>query len=240
MKIEKINDNQIRCTLTREDLDNRRIKLSELAYGTDKAKTLFREMMRQANFEFGFEAENTPLMIEAIPVSAESIVLVITKVDDPEELDTRFARFAPSITEESSRASGEENIPTEVLDLFKKLKDSAPPREAGAKAVGNTLRKDTRRLSRVFAFRTLPGVMQVCSLLAPNFTGESVLFKDASANQYLLLVQGDPETPELFDKTCNILSEYGSVQRSLSANVDYLKEQFEIIVATDAVHALGR
>ena len=30
MKIEKVNDNQIRCTLTREDLDSRHMKLSEL------------------------------------------------------------------------------------------------------------------------------------------------------------------------------------------------------------------
>ena len=31
MKIEKVNDNQIRCTLTKEDLADRQLKLSELA-----------------------------------------------------------------------------------------------------------------------------------------------------------------------------------------------------------------
>ena len=35
MKIEKVNDNQIRCTLTKEDLADRQLKLSELAYGTE-------------------------------------------------------------------------------------------------------------------------------------------------------------------------------------------------------------
>ena len=34
-------------------------------------------------------------MIEAIPVSADSIILIISKEDDPEELDTRFSRFTP-------------------------------------------------------------------------------------------------------------------------------------------------
>ena len=71
MKIEKINENQIRCTLTKSDLEERHIRLSELAYGSDKAKDLFRDMMQQANTEFGFEADNIPLMIEAIPVSAD-------------------------------------------------------------------------------------------------------------------------------------------------------------------------
>ena len=48
MKIEKLNENQIRCTLTHADLAARHLKLSELAYGTEKAKSLFRDMMQQA------------------------------------------------------------------------------------------------------------------------------------------------------------------------------------------------
>ncbi len=93
MKIERISENQIRCTLNREDLEEKEIRLSELAYGTDKAKELFRDMMQQAQIELGFEADETPLMIEAIPVNPDCLILVITKVSDPEELDTRFSRF---------------------------------------------------------------------------------------------------------------------------------------------------
>ena len=120
MKIEKINDNQIRCTLTREDLENHQIRISELAYGTDKAKKLFRDMMQQAQIQFGFEADNIPLMIEAIPVSTESIILIITKVEDPEELDTRFSKFAPFKGKEQSNTielDGADNI----IDIFQKL-----------------------------------------------------------------------------------------------------------------------
>ncbi len=45
MRIEKINDNQIRCTLNKKDLSDRELRISELAYGTDKAKALFRDMV---------------------------------------------------------------------------------------------------------------------------------------------------------------------------------------------------
>ena len=38
MKIERLNENQIRCTLNKEDLADRQIRISELAYGSDKAK----------------------------------------------------------------------------------------------------------------------------------------------------------------------------------------------------------
>ncbi len=129
MKIEKVNENQIRCTLTREDLADRQLKLSELAYGTEKAKTLFRDMMQQAAYECGFEAEDIPLMIEAIPLSADTIILIITKVEYPEELDTRFSQFAPGEPEDEAKEeyAGEENDKVfeaagadDILDLVRK------------------------------------------------------------------------------------------------------------------------
>lgn len=62
MKIERINENQIRCTLTSFDLSVRNLNLGELAYGSEKARKLFREMIQKASNEVGFEAEDIPLM----------------------------------------------------------------------------------------------------------------------------------------------------------------------------------
>ena len=54
MKIERISDNQIRCTLNKEDLEGKETLLSELAFGSEKAKGLFRELMNKAATELGF------------------------------------------------------------------------------------------------------------------------------------------------------------------------------------------
>lgn len=94
LKIERLSENQIRCTLNKADLADKELKISELAYGTAKAKELFKEMMQQASIELGFEVDDIPLMIEAIPVSPDCLILIVTKVEDPEELDTRFSRFS--------------------------------------------------------------------------------------------------------------------------------------------------
>ena len=50
MKIERINENQIRCTLSSQDLSTRNLNLGELAYGSEKARNLFREMTRVCHF----------------------------------------------------------------------------------------------------------------------------------------------------------------------------------------------
>lgn len=121
MKIEKINENQIKCTLNKNDLASRQIKVSELAYGTEKAKLLFRDMMQQAATEFGFHAEDLPLMIEAIPIPGDSIILIITKVEDPEELDTRFSNFSPDIANDNEY--DEDTLDDEYMDDMEYIED---------------------------------------------------------------------------------------------------------------------
>ncbi len=238
MKIEKVNENQIRCTLTREDLVSRELKISELAYGTEKAKNLFRDMMRQANFEFGFEAEDIPLMIEAIPLNAECIVLIVTKVEDPEELDTRFSRFAPSVTEDFET----ENIstdyagaaPDEVLDLFRRIQTDGSP-EASSE---ENSQADSER-SRLFMMDSLQQVMNVAAVIAGHYQGLSSLYKDGRTGSYLLLLTQGPQDSADFDRTCNIASEYGSIQHTASASSTFLAEHCEALIADGAIQALG-
>ena len=62
MRIEKVNDHQIRCTLTKADLAERELKSSELAYGTEKAKSLLKYTTKNAGYIMdicGFTSENT-------------------------------------------------------------------------------------------------------------------------------------------------------------------------------------
>lgn len=229
MKIEKINDNQIRCTLTKEDLASRQLKLSELAYGTEKAKRLFREMMQQANFEFGFEAEDIPLMIEAIPMNAECVVLLITKVEDPEELDTRFARFSPS-SEEQEDEEEYDGYPEEIADSMPPFFDQHQKEDVSA--------ADTAKGTRIFMFRTLSEVMNCAKQIGKTCPCPTALFKDPKDNGYLLTLNKGEASPEHYAKLCSILSEYGKVSRS-TISESFLREHCEVILASDAIQSLS-
>lgn len=265
MKIEKVNDHQIRCTLTREDLADRELKLSELAYGTEKAKDLFRDMMQQASFEFGFEAEDIPLMIEAIPLNSECIVLIITKVEDPEELDTRFSKFAPSVHGDSdtvddlldSIAEGADD----VLDLFKKIQNrhassgtSSAEEESASKGESDTaadrqsfknaLQKKLEatapdaELTKIYLFRSLHEITRLAGILSGCYKGSNSLYKTKDGF-YMLVVSKNEHTPIEFNKICNILSEYGSVTRSVPASEAYLEEHYEPIIKKRALQSLS-
>lgn len=241
MKIEKLNDNQIRCTLTKEDLASRQLKISELAYGTEKAKSLFRDMMRQANFEFGFEAEDIPLMIEAVPLNGECIVLIITKVEDPEELDTRFSRFAPSVMEEGDEDEEEDYTSSaEMRDLFRQIQETKKSTASDSKpAASESGQKEERNRTRIFVLDSLQSVMNAAQITAACYEGLSSLYKDERSGKYLLvLTQGDGSQTS-FDRVCNIISEYGSLLRTLPAGSTFLKEHYEALIFEKALQALG-
>lgn len=239
MKIEKINENQIRCTLTKQDLENHQVRLSELAYGTDKAKRLFRDMMQQAQLQFGFEADNIPLMIEAIPVNTDSIILIITKVEDPEELDTRFSKFAPFKRAEQTaplELDGADNI----IDMFqkimengakrsKKTEDTVMPSSPDDKKIPASEEQIPINIMRLYTFRTLDDAIDAAHGLKGFFTGENTLYKDSSTGDYQLVLHQSSCPPEDFNKVCNILSEYGTGKAFTPAGEARFREHGELI-----------
>ena len=241
MKIEKVNDHQIRCTLTREDLASRRLKMSELAYGSEKAKDLFRDMMEMANDEYGFEADNIPLMIEAIPVSGECIVLVITKVEDPEELDTRFSKFAPSISDDSDEdASDESDFSTDALnisDLFKRFKEAGAPSKEQVKT--EAAKKDLPFSKMSFSFESMEALINASSRITKVFAGSSSLYRNTSTGMYLLIIKKEKMDTADFIPVCNMLGEFGTIIRCHSISEGYLNEHYEVIIPHDAIEMLA-
>lgn len=253
MKIEKINENQIRCTLTKNDLADRELKISELAYGSDKAKMLFKDMMEQASYECGFEADDIPLMIEAVPISAECIVLTITKVEDPEELDTRFSKFAPSVHEEAMGDSDIDDITDEVMNLFQKVQDA----ESGlfsdvsrTEKLSDTVREKPssekavlslpeKPLSRVYRFSSLNHVIRLAHAVANIPLGYNSLYKDNASGDYRLVINSEHVSVENFNKLHNTFSEYGYLLKTAPGKDAYLMEHFEPICLDHALQSLA-
>ena len=236
---------------------DRELKISELAYGTEKAKNLFRDMMQQASYEFGFDADDIPLMIEAIPLNSECIVLVITKVEDPEELDTRFSKFAPSVHNEYEEEDLGNTLDTmlqslsegadDVLDLFKKIHDGHLA-EATTEALNNAektkLKPNTKQaanidLTRIYGFESLNQVTRLAHILAQHYNGKNSLYKNEKTSGYMLVVTQSDHTPEEFNKICNMLSEYGNPEKIASASEAYMEEHFEPVIKDKAIQALS-
>ena len=234
MKIERISENKIRCTLNRSDLSARQLTLRELAYGTEKARLLFREMIQRAMAEVGFEVEDIPLMIEAIPLASEGIMLIITKIDDPEELDTRFAKFTPSGRWEPASSEADEEeldlpLPSQmsgVLEALNRYAEGQQPENAGG-------------CVRCFRFSGLEPVIEAAHALRGQALGASALYKAGDGAFYLTLSSAGQDTPA-FQQVCNLLSEYGSLLRSGEGTPLYYQEHYETLLSEKALESLAQ
>ena len=239
MKLERVNENQIKCTLSRADLVDRQINLNELAYGSEKARSLFREMLNRASYELDFNADDIPLMIEAIPMAEDSIVLLITKMEDPEELDTRFAKFAPGNIEELDLDEPDNSQQTkeafsradEILDAFKKNSELMKEMEETESSD-----ESSRDLSRIFSFRDLDTVIEAAHAVSPSYTGDNALYKNETDGRFYLSVHKTSHTPESFNQLCNVLSEYGSIVGTTPlATEAYLEEHETILIGARSI-----
>lgn len=85
MKIEKINENKIKVTISLSDLRARNIDLNSLNYNSPAAQELFWDMMEQAENKFGFRAADAHLCIEAVSDDDESFNIFITRVSQSED-----------------------------------------------------------------------------------------------------------------------------------------------------------
>ena len=282
MKLEKISDTQIRCTLSKEDLTQRQLQLSELAYGSEKAKELFRDMMQQASIELGFEADNIPLMIEAIPISNDCLVLVVTKVEDPDELDTRFSRFSKinmddTFDEDFSDADDSDFDEIDFLDNDEDMNDEplsfntpddfepaesdkadtskshsaiddaldliAPFTQAIAQAKKEAMRKKkegsvSTQDCQYYSFQNFSQAAQLGSFLSPFYEGESSLYKDATSNNYYMILRKADSPEDTFHRACNIAADFGVRISASYATPAYFREHYQTILAENAVEML--
>jgi adapter protein MecA 1/2 len=237
--------------LNKSDLIDRELRISELAYGTEKAKALFRDMIQQAFYEFGFEVDDIPLMIEAIPVSTECLILVITKVEDPDELDTRFSKFSSFNVHENEEKDepDEDAYADEIINSFdddlsedteenskdimetSEMPESAVTEKSGVNSSSN--------LTKIYSFRSLQEVTDLAYILLGTYNGSNTLYKNPVTSTYYLVISKSDHTPEEFNKICNIISEYGKTERSTYASSTYYDEHFEVIVKNYALQILS-
>lgn len=245
MRISRVNDNQIKAVLTRQDLAARNIRLSEFVYGSAKAKELFNELVMKANLELGFNVENdAPLMVEAIPMGKEdnSLMLLISKVEYPEELDMKYSDF----TEADENASGfseymDEETPSIGASFLEKLKAAMTVQASNLEGDAEPLEEvvDTEGFTRLFAFNKLDDVMRLAAIVEPIHEGASSLYRDEEENVYYLVVQGKGCRAENFNKVCNILSEYSLQLKYMRSGEAFFKEHLKLIRADDALEVLG-
>ena len=214
MKIEKINDNQIRCILTQSDLLQRHLNLRALSAGGGEAQALVREMLAQSSEELGFEPNEYPLLIEASPAGNGDLALTITKVNSPDELP--LAAQAEQII----------RVLQHVVKLSKEKNAEQPPLPEPDPLA-------------VFCFDARRPLLLPPTLKKDPVGVHTALFLAPKTDTFYLTVSASARHKEAFANLCHLLSEYG---RSLPANAStkaYFEEHYRTVYRRNALAGIA-
>ena len=213
MKIERISENQLKLTLTKDDLKERDIKLEDLISPSEKTQKLFRDIMEQALDEEDFVSENTPLMVEAVPMGTEGIMIIVTKVNNKDKKGNTAA------------------------DLLQQAQETRRWKKKPLDTLEHAEEKNSDIL--IYSFPELDDVIRVSLRLDGGFKGESSVYKNDG--KYFLVLQGDTYTAEeSSDELELVLKEYGQKHVSTPLAKYYLLEHGETIIAEKALKALAK
>ncbi|MEY8319807.1 adaptor protein MecA [Lachnospiraceae bacterium 46-61] len=212
MKIEKINESQIKLILTQADLSERNIKLEDLTIPSEKTQELFHDIMETALEEYDFISENTPLMVEAVPVGLDSIMIIVTKID----------------------SKSQESISAKILSQQKDLR-----RFKRKSLVFQEGESDKNSDILIYSFAKLDDVIDFSLRIADTYHDASSLYK--LYDRYFIVLQikqdGDENKSEELEL---ILGEYGQKHVSVQLSKYYLIEHGETIIENKAITLLSK
>ena len=211
MKIERISENQLKLTLTKDDLKERDIKLEDLITPSEKTQKLFRDIMEQALDEEDFVSENTSLMVEAVPMGTEGIMIIVTKVNNKD------GKKPSDLLQQAQEMRRWKKKPLDTLEHAEEQNSDI----------------------LIYSFPELDDVIHVSLRLDGAFKGDSAVYK--KEGKYFLVLQGDTYTAEESSADLElILKEYGQKHVSTPLAKYYLLEHGETLIADKAVKALAK
>ena len=125
MKIEKLTDNKIRIILNIDDLAKKNIDVHTLIKNNDISQKLFRKILRQAQKEVGFDAQDSRILIEAYISTEGFFILTFTKLAEEIKIEKdHFSRIKKKISNLSTTAIYQFKSFDEYMDFCKYINDS--------------------------------------------------------------------------------------------------------------------
>ncbi len=220
MKVEKISEVQMKFILNKSDLAKRSLQITDLKYGSPKTQELFQDIIDTASRDFSFNIEDIPLMVEAVPTSKSSVMILLTKVPSPityTSSDNASVKYEKNI-EEISGSNTESTSKDETIKKNKKVLINKNDRE---KIYMFDEIEDLEKVSKqIYKFIDSSSVIKYKSKYALIFSIKNKMLNKTEYIEHIINEYGNKTnvTPELF--------------------ISYIKENGDIIIKENAVNKL--
>lgn len=244
MKIEKLNNDQVRIVLGQDDLKARELSLRDLAYGSDKTKALFDDMVHTAENQFGFEPSGKPLMIEAIPMPDETLMITLTRVSGRAEAGGMYGSNVPGLgtplSPDEAELPGLEELdsksPEEAKALIEQLL-SEMEEAVGASDNAPKRRKDGEGGTKIFAFPRFKELRELAAAFPASSPVMNSLYKEEGGDYYLI-VRYRKQSKEVV-RALNVINEFCPDELTETYAEALVEEHCKLVIKRRALQKLS-
>ncbi len=225
-----MENGMLRCTLTRNDLEENGIELEDFFSNSPNARDFLEKLIHIAEDEVGYRATGNMMSIQAAILSEDEIVLTFSEsqVSGAEIIEHIRNMFGSSAAKEFDT----EKEPAVEDDILKEA-DNHKKRE---KVIEGYLGCYTYLLT----FVSFTNVRKFCRILPENSNAKSRLYYLDRDKQYFLWADLNQSARGYVYEFVAASMEYAGTIEKDSARSNFLDEHAKVIVKEDALETLAR
>lgn len=220
MKFKRLNDNVIRCVITKEEMYDYGIEINEIVDDRDKAEDFLRRVMQEARYELDYKTNGGALSVQ-IAVLPEGDVAMTIAESSPEQIENQM-NMLKAYLEDFTKL-------LEQRAIEKKNIESRTP----AELIKTSITTDKGLWVRV---DNMDECIDLAGVIDDNLIMKSQLYSYRDWYFYRIEIKQDCSVGELFLN----LSEYGEEVFLENEIVALIIEHGRCILANDAISTLRK
>lgn len=240
MKIERVDENTIKCFISFEELEEYHVEYSDFITRTDKAQELMHEIIKQAHDEVGYQPPRFAFEMQIMMVPDQGMILTFSEkepfdIHDKGKVNAfldHLKDFMGKLNDYKDKLDGGKSILDEFMKSTQPLKPAAPAASPEASEAKGKKEKPVEINEAVFAFANLVQVMAFADALPANIRITSELYK-MDGDYYMHITKGGASY-DRYSKVCVVALEFAELYRADVGCDEMLKEHGELLIAEKA------
>lgn len=214
MKIERVDENTVKCFLSNDELQEMEITYKDFVTRTEKAKELVDRIIEQAAEEVGYKPPQLAFDMQIMVLPEKGMVLTFSE-KMPEEVKNN-----PSLMK--------------YLEEMKKILDGHPVENKEGEPQQTPQIPETV----VFCFSSMLKLAAYARILPANLRIKTKLYK--YNGYYYLYMNKGAASYERYSRACIHAMEYGAIFSAREESVDLLEEHGQVIIPEKVIQQLSK
>jgi len=221
MKFKRINENVIRCVITKEEMYEYGMEVSELVDNRDKAEDFLRKVMQEARYELDYKTSGGALSVQIALLPEGDVAMTIAE-SMPDQIENQVNRLKAYI-EDFQRV------------LKQKVDEQNDPKKGEGKKANNVVQQFNNISEAIWIkCASLDVCMDAASVIDEKCIKTSSLYSHKGAYYYRFELSNNENVGELFLSLC----EFGQEIFLESQGARVIYEHGRCIVKQDAIATL--